>query len=105
MATPSSPPRAPLSDAIVMAVSRLVDDAGATREPSHYNIDVQIQRAGLTNADPHKQGSQVGKAKRVRAVLSWALDNSPAKGEAFVAYLVALVRGCGGCRAESPNYG
>jgi hypothetical protein len=97
-------PRAPLSDAIVMAVSRLVDDAGATREPSHYNIDTQIQRAGLTNADPHKQGSQVGKAKRVRAVLSWALDNAPGKGELFVSYLVALVRGCGGFRSESPNF-
>ena len=104
MATASSAPKAPLSDAIVMAISRLVDDAGATREPSHYNIEAQIQRAGLANADPHKQGSQVGKAKRVRAFLSWALDNAPGKGEQFVSYLVALVRGCGGFRSESPNF-
>src|SRR5258706_459058 len=96
MAIIGTGPKAPLSDAIIMAVSRLVDDAGASREPSHYQIETQIQRADLVAADPHKQGTQVGKAKRVRAVLGWALDNGPSKGELFVAYLVAMVRGCGG---------
>jgi hypothetical protein len=96
---------APISDAIVHAVARLVDDAQSdTREPSHYQIEQQIIRAGLTSGDPKSQGQSVGKAKRVRGVLSWALDNFPDAGGVFVGHLISLVRGCGGFREESPNY-
>lgn len=97
-------PRAPLSDSIVVAVARLVEDAGASREPTHSDIDFQVSRAGLAAADPKTQGQPVGKAKRIRAILSWSLENSPDKGEVFVAALIALVRGKGGFRKTSPNY-
>lgn len=98
-------PRAPLNDAIIIAVARLVDDAQkGTREPSHSDIEFQITRAGLAARDPRSQGQIVGKAKRVRAVLSWALENAPDSGEIFVAALIALVRGKGGFRRESPNF-
>lgn len=97
--------RAPLSDPIIIAVARLVDDAQTeTREPSHSDIEFQIQRVQLLPADPKSQGQLVGKAKRVRAVLSWALERQPDAGEALVAHLVSLIRGCGGFRPESPNY-
>jgi hypothetical protein len=103
----NSPERnvAPISDAIVHAVARLVDDArSGTRAPSHYQIQQQISSANLTLADPKTFGETVGKAKRVRAVLSWALDNSPESGGVFVGKLISLVRGCGGFREDSPNF-
>jgi len=97
--------RAPLSDAVIVALARLVDDAQSdTREPSHSDIEFQIRRVKLEAADPKLQGQLVGKAKRVRAVLNWAFDNQSDTGELLVANLVSLVRGCGGFRRESPNY-
>jgi len=107
MATKAQAPRAPLSDAIVAALARLVDDsmAQSSREPSHSTIDSVIQRSQLTDADPNRTGNRpVGKAKRVRGVLTWALDNAPSRGETFVAHLLAVIRGSGGFRDQSPNY-
>src|SRR5688572_13106059 len=102
---PKNQSKAPINDAIIIAVARLVDDAQTdTREPSHSDIEFQITRAQLTAADPRRQGQVVGKAKRVRAVLSWALDNAPDQAEIFVAALIALLRGKGGFRKGSPNY-
>ncbi len=100
-------PKAPLSDAIIFAVSRLVDDGrlDVKREPSHARIESQIRRAGLDEADPHKDPTvRLGKAKRLEAVLSWALGNEPVRGEALVSYIISLVQGVGGFRSESPNY-
>lgn len=104
---PQTPPRprAPLTDATVFVIADLVEDAGATREPSHSEIGFQIERAGLAQADPAKgNGPPVGKAKRVRAVLTWALENGPNKGEILCAALVALVKSKGGFRENSPNF-
>jgi len=96
---------APLTDSTIVAVARLVDDAQTeTREPSHSDIEFQIGRARLMQGDPKAQGQIVGKAKRVRGTLSWALDNNPSAGEALVESVIALVRGCGGFRPASPNY-
>jgi len=96
---------APLSDAIILAVAKLVDDAQSeTREPSHSDIEFQIVQVGLSAADPKAQGQNVGKAKRVRATLSWALEQDPSAGEVLVAKLISLVRARGGFRASSPNY-
>jgi Abortive infection C-terminus len=97
--------KAPVNDAIMVAVARLVDDAqSGTREPSHSDIEFQINRAGLAPGDPKSQGQTVGKAKRVRAVLYWGLENLSDSAECFVAALVGLVRGKGGFRAGSPNF-
>jgi len=86
-------------------MARLVDDAQTeTREPSHSDIEFQIDRAGLTSADPGRQGRPVGKSKRVRGTLSWAMSNDLGAGEVLVAGLVATVRGYGGFRAGSANY-
>ena len=97
---------APLTDTIIVALSKLVDDAQADsyREPSHSEIQAQIDRAGLSAVDPNQQGQTVGKAKRVRAVLNWAIENDVVAGGRFVSGLLAHIRGCGGFRRESPNY-
>ena len=104
--TQSSKTVVTLSDAIIVAVSKLVDDAQAEnyREPSHSEIEFQVNKAGLSTADPKQQGQTVGKAKRVRQILYWALDNDEKKGGIFVSGLVAHIRGCGGFREGSPNF-
>jgi hypothetical protein len=71
---------------------------------SHSDLEFQISRAGLMNGDPKSQGQTVGKAKRVRGTLSWALENAPDRAEIFVAALIAMLRGKGGFRKGSPNY-
>jgi hypothetical protein len=97
--------RPPLTDAIIVALSRLVDDSQTDkREPSHSDIEFQIDRAQLSAADPGRQGKPVGKSKRVRGTLSWALSNNLPAGESLVAALVATVQGYGGFRPESANY-
>jgi Abortive infection C-terminus len=97
--------RAPLNDAIIVAVAELVDDAQSERrEPSHSDIEFEIARARLSPGDPKSQGLTVGKAKRVRATLSWALEHSPDEAEVLVAGLIALIRAKGGFRTDSPNF-
>jgi hypothetical protein len=96
---------APLSDAVIAAVAKLVDDAQSERrEPSHSDIEFLINQTGLSTGDPKGQGQIVGKAKRVRATLSFAMERSPSEGEAFVAKFLSLIRARGGFRPESHNY-
>lgn len=97
---------APLTDAIIVALSKLVDDAQAEsrREPSHSEIQTQIDRAGLASCDPNQHGQTVGKAKRVRAVLNWAIENDVERGGRFIHAIIGHIRGCGGFRPESANY-
>src|SRR6266516_1902540 len=89
----------PLTDAIITAVGRLVDDYQNPRDPSHADLTAQIRRAGLEAAD-----IQRGKEKRVRAVLGHAIEYDERAGRAFVRYLIAEIRGCGGFRPGSENY-
>lgn len=102
----TSEPSAPLSDTIVIALAQLIDDAQAPvrRDPSHDDLRHQIGRAGLSEGDPQAQGQAVGKAKRVRAVLSWALSNDEPAGQRFVQNFLAMLRGFGAFRETSSNY-
>lgn len=96
---------APVTDAIIVAVSQLVDDAQcARRDPSHSDLEFHIRRANLTEGDPICHGQTVGKAKRIRATLNWALENDNEAGGDLVSSLISLVRGHGGFRETSPNY-
>ena len=95
----------PVNDTIIYALARLVDDSQKDRrDPSHSDIEFQIKRAFLDEADPHNEGPPVGKAKRVRSVLSWAIEHDYKKAERFIAGLISAVRACGGFRVSSPNY-
>lgn len=92
----------PLSDAIIIAVSRMVDDSQAERrDPSHSDLKFLFDQAGLAPAD---LDIPAGKEKRVRRVLSWALEHDEERGEGLVSHLIAAIRGCGGFRRGSPNY-
>lgn len=95
----------PLTDSIIIAASKLVDDAQTgTRQPSHYDIEMEIKKSGLIDADPNTHGSAVGKAKRIRTVLNWAIENDYNAGEKLITHLLALLRAVGGFRRDSPNY-
>ena len=95
----------PVDDTIIYALARLVDDAQKERrDPSHSDIEFQIQRAGLESVDPNKSGQPVGKAKRIRIVLSWALDNNVASAETLSAGIISAIKSCGGFRETSSNY-
>ncbi len=95
----------PLNDSVAFALARMVDDAQTDRrDPSHSDIQFCITKWNLTPGDPNSQGQTVGKAKRVRSVLTWAIEHSFENGRGFVGQLVSLVRSCGGFRIGSPNH-
>ncbi|EKN4748084.1 abortive infection family protein [Yersinia enterocolitica] len=96
----------PVTEMTITAITKMVDDAQADgyREPSHSDLGFAIARAGLTNADPKSQGQAVGKAKRVRAVLYWALENNLEAGEKLFETIFSKVKVLGGFRENSPNY-
>ncbi len=96
---------APLNDAIAVALSQLVDDSQTERrDPSHSDLESLFRRHTLLEGDPNRNGQTVGKAKRVRAVLSWALEHDPGRGGAFAFSYIVLIRGYGGFRTGSSNY-
>ncbi|MCF7817823.1 MAG: abortive infection family protein [Kiritimatiellales bacterium] len=95
----------PLTDSILFATARLVDDAQTeTREPSHADIEFCFKKAGVEAGDPKASGQMVGKEKRVRATLSWALENNEEGGQSLVSLLIDFLRSRGGFRLDSPNF-
>lgn len=91
----------PLTDSIITAVSRLLDDRDNRRDPSHSDLRSHISRSGLSHADPT---TPCGKEKRVRAILGWAVENDERAARTLVGLLISEIRGCGGFRPESENY-
>ncbi len=97
--------KVPVNDTVVYSLARLVDDAQTTRrDPSHSDIEFQIKKAGLEGSDPNREGPPVGKEKRVRAILTSSLENSPESAEFFAAGLISSIRACGGFRRDSLNF-
>ncbi len=97
--------RPPLNDLIAFALARMVGDAQTDRrDPSHSDIQFCVTTWKLTQGDPNSQGQTVGKAKRVRFVLTWAIEHSFENGRGFVGQLVSLIQSCGGFRDGSPNH-
>lgn len=98
--------KVPLNDSIAIAISKMVDGAlcDKKREPSHSEIEYEFQRVRLLKADPKQQGNSVGKAKRVKTVLYWAIENDLEAGEKLVYSLLNLVKSVGGFRLTSPNF-
>ncbi|WP_089041719.1 abortive infection family protein [Pseudomonas fluorescens] len=97
----------PLTDAIVVALARLIDDSQLSekREPTHYDLDLLFAQVSITAGDqPGPGGRPIGKAKRIRGALNWALTNHPKGGEAFIPALISTVQGYGGFRQQSINY-
>ena len=98
-------PLPPVNDTIIIALAQLVDDAQTTRrDPSHEQLGFCIEKAGLQHADPTVQGQPVGKAKRLRSVLSQALNDNFNAAQRLTDILVNHIRGLGGFRSTSSNY-
>lgn len=98
-------PLPPINDAILVALAQLVDDAQAgRRDPSHEQLGFCIKQAGLQRADPATGGQPVGKTKRLRAVLSQALNDDFIAAQTLTAILVEHIRGLGGFRPSSQNF-
>lgn len=99
--------RLPLNDEIAVAVSHIVDDSSPTvqnRKPSHADLESIIVRFKLEKGDPNLNGKTVGKAKRISAVLNWAIEYNHDSGEYLLGSLMSLIKGFGGFREESPNF-
>ncbi len=95
----------PLTDGILYALARLVDDSQCEkREPSHADLEYCMVQSSISDGDPTKQGLTMGKEKRVRAALSWAIENNLVGGQRFVGKLVDFVRSRGGFRPDSRNF-
>lgn len=95
----------PITDSIITTIAKLVDDAQVeSRQPTHNDLEVQFKRAGLISADPKTQGLAVGKAKRVTAVLNWAIENDPKSGTRLISLLLSQIKAVGGFRESSPNF-
>ena len=92
-----------LSDEVVSAVARFFE---AGHGPSHDELSRLFRRCGLESADPQKlfPGEQIGKMKRVREVLSAAIDTNAPAGEQLVAGIVGSIKARGGFRSTSDEY-
>ena len=61
-----------------------------------------VVRAGLSGAEPNERpDTRSGKVKRLRTILSFAIDQKPSEGERFVRIFVDQVRASGGFRIGS----
>jgi hypothetical protein len=97
----------PISETIIAAIAQLIDDSktsGEYREPTHSDITFYVNRAGLNDCDPKTQGQAIGKAKRLRSILSWSYDNNAQAGSKLIEMLLAKIRAVGGFRKESTNF-
>jgi hypothetical protein len=73
--------------------------------PSHHVLDRLFTRAGLRDADPANDSSEnIGKMKRVEAVLEYAAAFDEPAGKALVQNLLAALRACGSFRPGTANY-
>ena len=92
-----------LTDEIIGAIAHFFD---AGTGPTQDELDRMIRRAGLEAADPRggPDGATVGKTKRVREVLSYALDRDREAGEKLVRFLVGAIKAAGSFRPGSPSY-
>jgi hypothetical protein len=87
-----------LSDEIAYAAINLID---ANRPPSHDQLSRLFTQTKVSSADP---GSELGKVKRMRTVMSHALERDRAGSARLVFGLINLIRGEGGFRHDSVNF-
>jgi hypothetical protein len=92
-----------LSDEVVSAVARFFE---AGRGPSHDELSRLFRRCQLESADPAERfpGEQIGKMKRVREVLSVAIDSNAPAAEQLVTGIVGSIKARGGFRSTSEEY-
>jgi len=90
-----------LSNEVAFALASFFDRIG----PSHEELTGLFRRHGLSSLDPRTSATEnIGKMRRVRAVLLGALQGRPREGERLVQVLVDAVRAEGGFRSNDDNY-
>jgi hypothetical protein len=90
-----------LNDEIALLVARLFDCPGS---PTHDELGRFFTRCDLVTADPAGGGAVVGKMKRVRAVLGYAIDDAPQDGSRLVKMLIDAARARGAFRPDAESY-
>lgn len=90
-----------ITDEILSCVARFFDGG---RGPSHDELTRQFRRFGLEAGDPQRPGDTIGKMKRVREVLLYAMDNDLDSGDKLVISLVGLAKAAGGFRPGSDAF-
>ena len=92
-----------VNDALGAAISQMIDQDSPL---SHDDLDTTFDRFKLRAGDIGKRdadGKPIGKHRRVKAVLTYAVDNDPEAGGRLVEYLVSRLQGAGSFREGSPN--
>ncbi len=90
----------PFNTAIATALANLVD-ADRTK-PSHSDLDMLFARTKLARADPRRAPEErVGKMKRLRGVLTYALEQDVAAGKQLMQELLGVIAGARGFDKES----
>ena len=92
-----------ITEELVAAVAHFFDGGAG---PSHDELTRMIRRAGLESGDPRlgPDGATVGKTKRVREVLSFALDRDREAGEKLVRFLIGAIKASGVFRQGAQEY-
>jgi hypothetical protein len=90
-----------LSDEIASTVARFFDGGHG---PSHDELTRAFARVHLSHADPRKADPFMGKMKRVRAVLAYAIDHEVDAGDQLVKILIGILRAAGAFRTGSDEY-
>lgn len=90
-----------LNDEIAVLGARLFD---LPESPTHDELDRFFERCNLREADPAQGSAVVGKMKRVRAVLGYAIDEAPEDGSRVVKLLVDAARARGAFRSGAESY-
>jgi hypothetical protein len=92
-----------LTDEVIGAIAHFFDGGAG---PSHDELDRMIRRAGLEAADPRSgpDGATIGKTKRVREVLSFALDRNRDAGEKLIRFLLGSMKAAGSFRPGAPSF-
>ena len=92
-----------ISDELLTALARFFDGGAG---PSHDELTRMFGRFQLEGMDPRNgpEGATIGKMKRVREVLSGALDHDPQQGEKLIKALIGGLKAYGMFRLDSPSY-
>jgi len=93
-----------ISTEIASVVARFCD---GHKGPTHDELSMFFAQTKLTAGDPGTRmpdGSPIGKMKRVRRVLTYAMQNEPDAGSRLVLMIVDSVRASGGFHEGSDGF-
>ncbi len=90
-----------LTEEILSIIPRFFDGGAG---PSHDDLTRLFVRFGLNKADPAEPGTPVGKVKRLRAVLAYAIEEGPGAGGNLVRAIVDQLRAHGAFRESSETF-